>query len=508
MEHLLLSCIESKIENNRSFYGRFTLGPFDAGQGLTIATALRRTLLSELTGLGIIAVEIKGATHEYSALNGIRESVLDILLNLKQIVLSSEISLEEPQIGFLKIQGPCVAKASDIKLPSFIHCVDPDQYIATLSYDGMLEIKFIICHGKNYIIQTPLTFLKPTALQEIYKNPSEKIQFLTQFFQDKQNHFKKQIYSKKKQDAIRQDLLEKKQIVKPQIDNNVAAIASYANDTIVSEFSNKQINQTNSKFLEFSNFTEANNFSVSTAGETDHVKEIEKQQINEIKKGQKRGTKSIFWKPKPHISIKSTSFSLETKKSTNILLLDTVFMPVNKVNFILENDAESHQIKERIILEIWTNGSIHPRQAINEAAIAIIQLFFPFQESRSIKSFFTTLSKTLTSPLLSDNWMSHRQFAAKLKTVNQNQKVKLLSQNKNLPIEKKRASIDIANLDLSLRPYTCLKRANINTVNDLLQNSADELLLLKNFGKRSLEEVENALAQINLKLRRQSVQPM
>ena len=88
MEHLLLSCIESRVENNRSFYGRFQLGPFDLGQGLTVATALRRTLLSELTGLAITAVAIRGASHEYSTLCGVRESVLDILLNLKQIVFS------------------------------------------------------------------------------------------------------------------------------------------------------------------------------------------------------------------------------------------------------------------------------------------------------------------------------------------------------------------------------------------------------------------------------------
>ena len=67
----------------RRFYGRFQLGPFNIGQGLTIATALRRTLLSELVGLAITAVTIKNASHEYSTLTGVRESVLDITLNLK-----------------------------------------------------------------------------------------------------------------------------------------------------------------------------------------------------------------------------------------------------------------------------------------------------------------------------------------------------------------------------------------------------------------------------------------
>ena len=68
-------------------------------------------------------------------------------------------------------------------------------------------------------------------------------------------------------------------------------------------------------------------------------------------------------------------------------------------------------------------------------------------------------------------------------------------------IDKKLVSLDIGNLDLSLRPYTCLKRANIHTVIDLIRYSREELLLLKNFGKRSLEEVETNLSQLGLSLR-------
>jgi len=154
MEHLLLSSIESRIENNRSLYGRFQLGPFDRGQGLTIANAMRRTLLSELSGLAILCVEIQGVSHEYSNLKGVRESVLDVLLNLKQIVFISDEKFKQPEIGFLKVQGPAIIKAGDLKLPTFIQCVDPDQYIASLSDNGVLEMKFMICEGKNFLVQT------------------------------------------------------------------------------------------------------------------------------------------------------------------------------------------------------------------------------------------------------------------------------------------------------------------------------------------------------------------
>lgn len=330
-ENLTLCCIESRVEDNRNFYGRFQLGPFDIGQGLTVANAIRRTLLSELQGLAIVAVEIEGAHHEYSTLPGIRESVLDILLNLKQIVLTSSFKIQEPQFGYLKVQGPGIVKASDLKLPLSIQSVDPDQYIADLSYDGFLNIKFFICQGKNY--------------------------------------------------------------------------------------------------LSFSNLS------------------------SEFQKAALSGTNKY-----------------QLVKNSNLLMIDAVFMPINKVNYIVENYTSSRlgKSKERVIFEIWTNGSIHPRQAIHEASKILVRLFSPFQETRTLKALFF-------KPL--------QIHSSKKDTI------------------KKVTSLDIANLDLSLRPYTCLKRANINTIGDLLQYSAEELLLLKNFGKRSLEEVQLLLNQIGFQLR-------
>jgi DNA-directed RNA polymerase alpha subunit len=217
MSQFFISCKESKIENNRSFYGCFNLGPFEPSQSITIANALRRTLLSELYGLSIVSVEIEGATHEYSNLNGIKDSVLDILLNLKEIILKknsnyqtlnlksseidsgvlygtgnlnlsqdfdlsgakaedfedfrfsekrnlpgSEIKIHpsinslghehgiKSQIGYLKARGPGIVRASNLRLPPFIQCVDPDQYIATLAEDGFLNIKFIIQYGNKW----------------------------------------------------------------------------------------------------------------------------------------------------------------------------------------------------------------------------------------------------------------------------------------------------------------------------------------------------------------------
>jgi len=232
--NIFISCKESRIENNRSFYGCFTLGPFNAGQSLTVANALRRTLLSECPGLGIISVTIENVSHEYSTLPGMRESVLDLLLNLKEIVLkkrknasfnlrprkplgSSQVKVAGTQVhsstcaqgqdsekqklsvqesnpsynnnstiysqvgssffkpvsGFLKVKGPGVIRAKDLKLPPFIECVDPEQYIATLAEDGFLCMKFIIMEGKGYFIQKKNSYIDETVIKN-------RIDFLNQ----------------------------------------------------------------------------------------------------------------------------------------------------------------------------------------------------------------------------------------------------------------------------------------------------------------------------------------
>ncbi len=172
---MFISAKECRIEKNRSFYGCFCLGAFDSGQSITVANALRRSLLSDCTGLAIISVKIENVYHEYSTLPGVRDSVLDILLNFKEIILKklrnplkgsngykkkglSSVyeqvgsTFFKPLMGYLKVKGPGVIRAKDLRLPSFIQCVDPNQYIATLAEDGFLNLKFVIMEGKNYYI--------------------------------------------------------------------------------------------------------------------------------------------------------------------------------------------------------------------------------------------------------------------------------------------------------------------------------------------------------------------
>ena len=182
MQNLIFSCIESRIEDDQTLYGCFKLGPFYLNQGLTIANTLRRLLLSELEGLSIVFVKIEGVKHEYSILHGIKESVLEILSNLKQIQFKTNSALHKPQIAYLNIKGPSIFSAGDIKLPPTLKCVDPTQYIATISADGELKMKFFICQGKRYCLQSSLKPIIQKQYQKILNIKTINYLFLDAIF--------------------------------------------------------------------------------------------------------------------------------------------------------------------------------------------------------------------------------------------------------------------------------------------------------------------------------------
>ena len=157
MEDIVLSCLESRVEENRNLYARFLVGPFLRGEALTVATALRRVLLSSAESIGITALYIQGITHEFSTMVGVRESVLELSLNFGAIVLSydklfyqKKSFFDKLQIGYLQVQGPKVIYANHLKLPLGIKLVDPTQYIATLSKEGSITLKFLIGKKGNF----------------------------------------------------------------------------------------------------------------------------------------------------------------------------------------------------------------------------------------------------------------------------------------------------------------------------------------------------------------------
>ena len=134
-------CVSSRVEHSGQLYGCFKIGPFYRHQSLTFANALRRTLLADRSRCTFDAVQINGVEHEFSSLIGVRESVIDILLNLEKLIFQLEKPITKPQVAFINFCGPGILRADHIHLPSNFKCVIPSQYIATLEVDGKLTLK-------------------------------------------------------------------------------------------------------------------------------------------------------------------------------------------------------------------------------------------------------------------------------------------------------------------------------------------------------------------------------
>ena len=303
MNNISIKCLKSEKIQSGACHGQFIINFLKPGQGITIGNQLRRVLLGDLGGMAISAVRIAGITHEFSTIPGVREDVLEILLNLKGIVFKSKT--KEVQFGRLKIQGPSVITADLIQLPSDLEVVNPNHYIATLSTSNILEIEFRFEYGTGYKL----------AMQT---------------------------------------------------------------------------------FLD---------------------------------------------------------------EADNYLQLDTIFMPVQKVDFKIENIYDTaNNISERLFIDIWTNGSISPNEALESASKIIIDLFTLFIKTENV------------------NTNNHQ----------------LEPKNESISIEPY-TNIAIEELQLSVRAYNCLKKAQINTVGDLLQYSPEKLQELKNFGRKSADEVFSTL---------------
>ena len=302
MNNISIKCLKSETIQSGAYHGQFVINSLKPGQGITIGNQLRRVLLGDLGGVSISAVRIAGVTNEFSTIPGVREDILEILLNLKGIVFKSKT--QEIQFGRLKIQGPSVVTADLLQLPSNLEIVNPNHYIATISTANTLEIEFKFEYGTGYRLATQ-TFLD---------------------------------------------------------------------------------------------------------------------------------------------------------EAENYLQLDTIFMPVEKVDFKIKNVYDIvTNISERLFLDIWTNGSISPTEALESAVHIIIDLF----------------------TLLINN-------------KNMNETNQLESKAELISIEPY-TNIAIEELQLSVRAYNCLKKAQINTVGDLLQYSPEKLQELKNFGRKSADEVFSTL---------------
>jgi DNA-directed RNA polymerase subunit alpha len=289
---------------------KFAIEPLQPGFGYTLGNALRRTLLSSIPGTAISSVRIDGVLHEFSTVSKVTEDVTDIILNLKELVLRSEV--DEPVAAYLRAKGPADVTAGDIQPPAGVEILNPDLHIATLAKGANLEIEMTIQRGVGYV----------TA--ERNKNPRDPI---------------------------------------------------------------------------------------------------------------------------------------------GVIPVDSIFSPVRRVTYAVENTrVEQMTDRDRLILDVETDGSITPREAVASAGNTLdelVNLFAELAESQGLQVGPAQVDTQLTGDL----------------------------------------ALTVEDLNLSVRSYNCLKREGINTVGDLVQKSEAELMDIRNFGQKSIDEVKAKLDELGLTLR-------
>ncbi|MGB9112239.1 MAG: DNA-directed RNA polymerase subunit alpha [Acidimicrobiales bacterium] len=133
-------------EENRQ---RFSIGPLDPGFGYTIGNTLRRTLLSSIPGAAVTQVRFDDALHEFTYLQGVKEDISDIILNLKDLVLT--VATEERVTLRLDVRGPAEVTAADLKVTSDVEILNPDLHIATVNAKGRLAMDVTVEQGKGYV---------------------------------------------------------------------------------------------------------------------------------------------------------------------------------------------------------------------------------------------------------------------------------------------------------------------------------------------------------------------
>jgi DNA-directed RNA polymerase subunit alpha len=136
-------------ELNNSTYGKFTVEPFERGFGTTVGNSLRRILLSSLEGASVTAVKIKGAEHEFTSLDGVMEDVTDIILNVKNMVVS--IEGDEPKTMRLQAEGPGEVTCELIEADTSITIHNKDMVLATLTKEVDFDMEFIVKKGRGYV---------------------------------------------------------------------------------------------------------------------------------------------------------------------------------------------------------------------------------------------------------------------------------------------------------------------------------------------------------------------
>lgn len=138
----------TKIDENKD-YGRFVVEPLERGYGTTLGNSLRRVLLASLPGAAITSINIEGVLHEFDTVPGVREDVMQIILNVKGIAVKSYVQ-DEKTIE-LDVEGPAVVTAGDILTDSDIEIVNPDHYLFTIGEGASVKATMTVNTGRGYV---------------------------------------------------------------------------------------------------------------------------------------------------------------------------------------------------------------------------------------------------------------------------------------------------------------------------------------------------------------------
>ena len=175
IEKPIIECVES---NEDGTYGKFVVEPLERGYGITLGNALRRILLSSLPGVAASSIKIDGVVHEFSTVQGVKEDVTELILNIKTLAL--KMTGEGPKTIYIDAKGPGVVTGADIKTDGDVEVFNKDVHIATLDDDGRLYMEITVNRGRGYVTQnrnkTDDLPISAIAVDSIY-TPVKRVNF-------------------------------------------------------------------------------------------------------------------------------------------------------------------------------------------------------------------------------------------------------------------------------------------------------------------------------------------
>ena len=179
---------EEVVSEHRS---RFIIEPLEPGFGYTLGNSMRRTLLSSIPGAAVTSIRVAGALHEFTTLEGVKEDLTDIVLNIKNLVLSSDN--DEPAVVYIRKSGAGVVTGADIAVPAGVEVHNPELHIATLNGKGNLEIELTVERGRGYVTavqnkqagaeigRIPVDSIYSPVLKVTYKVEATRVEQRTDF---------------------------------------------------------------------------------------------------------------------------------------------------------------------------------------------------------------------------------------------------------------------------------------------------------------------------------------